>query len=206
MSRRTLALVLGLAVAGGVAIYVIARGGGGSTTPTATASPSPSTVTEERSASPSRPGPQLESPGSSTEPARSAEAADVPRPQVPPEMQARVAALAGAKAPAPASGTAIAQTSRTMPDKAELETQRARALDVLAKQPGDVDATRVMVSTSCAMNDVKTARKYNASLPAGDRADMARACGDLGVKLAEDPRWDTTKPAVVPPVKQRPPT
>src|SRR5690349_11470510 len=105
MSRRTLALVLGLAVAASVAVYAFARGGGsGPATPTAAAGPA-TQKPERRSVTGARPGPSLESANPSTESAAPGEETQMQRPHIAPELQARVAALAGSKAPAP-TGTA----------------------------------------------------------------------------------------------------
>jgi hypothetical protein len=206
MSRRSLGLVIGLAIGAAAAIYVIAgRGRSGTSGATASSSPSDS-QTEPRSMDSPRPGPSLDPRDIGAETARSGDGPTSPRPQVPPELQARVAALAGSRAPAPA-GTATVRPNRAAYDATELQARRAQAVELLAKQPDDVDAKRIVVSTSCALDDVKTARKINASLPPGDRADMARACRELGVRLSEDPRWDMRQPTGIPaPTKQRPPT
>ena len=68
-------------------------------------------------------------------------------------------------------------------DRGDFLTAEEAALEVLAKHPNNIRMLRIVVSTSCATDNVAKAREYYARLPARDQRQMARRCGNWGVTL-----------------------
>lgn len=68
-------------------------------------------------------------------------------------------------------------------DRQEFEDAKALAARVVAADPKNVRALRILVSTSCIESNVADAQKYFDMLPDGkDRADMRTRCGrDYGI-------------------------
>jgi len=210
MSRRALAVCAAVLVAGGIVFVVVGRGG--SAQPSRTAAPAvkpaPGTtvVTTPSLAAAATAKREAEAPAvgdgfRTDDSSEQASEAALPEPHIAPALAARVPALAGSKTPAP-TGTAVVKP-RLAGGGARAE--RDQALAMLADDPKNVDAIRVVVSGSCAIGDAPTAHKYQAQLPTGDRAQMEAECRKSGVNLADHETWKAgTVPDRSAPPKQRP--
>jgi hypothetical protein len=72
-----------------------------------------------------------------------------------------------------------------MYDRQDYEGAMAKALEILAKEPGDIRMLRVVVSSACQLGDADKAKQYWSQLPPHDQNQMNRRCQRFGITFAE---------------------